>query len=118
MALGSVERQGPLRWEAYGRMRGAFARGLAFERLMVSELRADAALPRAQRRWLQAFNQPRVEMHVGLSKLRPTLKRRVQVQHVRLVYEGGALMPRKPESLTKAVDAVREKVTGVEVLVQ
>ena len=71
--LAEVERgtakQGPLRWEAYGRMRGVFARGLAFERVMVSVLRADAALPRAQRRWLKAFNQPLVETHVGVSKL-------------------------------------------------
>ena len=45
--------KGPLRWEGYERMRGVFARGLAFERLMVALLRADAALPRAQRRWLR-----------------------------------------------------------------
>ncbi len=60
--------QGPLRWEPYERMRGAFARGLAFERAMVTVLRADAALPVAQRRWLNSFNMPRIEVHVGVSK--------------------------------------------------
>ncbi len=60
--------QGPLRWEGYGRMRSAFARGLAFERLMASLLRADAALPRAQRRWLQDFEAPRIETHVGVAR--------------------------------------------------
>ena len=44
--------EGPLPWEGYERMRGQFARGLAFERVMVALLRADAALPRAQRFWL------------------------------------------------------------------
>jgi hypothetical protein len=60
--------KGPLRWEAYERLRGEFARGLAFERLMLSLLREDAALPPAQRQWLSAFTQPRIEVHVGLSK--------------------------------------------------
>jgi hypothetical protein len=60
--------EGPLRWEAYEWMRNAFARGLAFERAMVELLRADAELPLARRRWLQAFNQPRIEVHVGVSK--------------------------------------------------
>jgi hypothetical protein len=60
--------EGPLRWEGYERMRGLFARGLAFERAMVSVLRADAALPQAQRRWLRDFLQPRIEVHVGASK--------------------------------------------------
>ncbi|WP_224250310.1 hypothetical protein, partial [Hyalangium gracile] len=59
---------GPLRWEPYERMRGIFARGLAFERAMVELLRADALLPMAQRRWLQGFTQPRIEVHVGVSK--------------------------------------------------
>ena len=60
--------EGPLRWEAYERMRGAFARGLAFERAMVELLREDARLPPAQRQWLKGFNQPRIEVHVGVSK--------------------------------------------------
>ncbi len=175
--------EGPLRWEAYERMRGAFARGLAFERAMVGLLRADASLPLAQRQWLKGFNQPRIEVHVGVSKptvpgiryadvlvieeqppagqpprvetfsfksrylaplkgralptqllsdakgaldyyggtldiLRPSLKRRVQVQRVRLIYEGGDLMPRKLSDLRDAVDAVRQEVKGVEVLFQ
>lgn len=46
---------GPLRWEGYERLRGWFARGMAFERVMVALLRADAALPRAQRFWLRGF---------------------------------------------------------------
>ncbi len=58
----------PLAWEGYGQMRGLFARGLAFERLMVSLLRADATLPRAMRRFLKDFNQPRIETNVGVSK--------------------------------------------------
>jgi hypothetical protein len=63
-----VAAEGPLRWEGYQQMRRLFGRGLAFERLMVSELRADAALPRAQRRWLRDFEQPRIETHVGVAK--------------------------------------------------
>ncbi|MFP2925404.1 hypothetical protein ACLESO_09325 [Pyxidicoccus sp. 3LG] len=58
----------PLAWEGYQRMRGLFARGLDFERTMVSRLRADAALPRAQRQWLEDFNEPRIETHVGVAK--------------------------------------------------
>jgi hypothetical protein len=185
--LAEVERgtakQGPLRWEPYERMRGVFARGLAFERAMVSVLRADAALPRAQRRWFKAFTQPLVETHVGVSKpgvegrrfadvlvieqqppagqpprvetfsfksrnlaplgreplkeriemdaraaldyyggtveiLRPSLKRRVQVQRVRLVYEGGPFVPESPKAMQEVVNAIKEDIQGVEVLVQ
>ncbi|QRN95346.1 hypothetical protein JRI60_40760 [Archangium violaceum] len=58
----------PLAWEGYEKMRGLFARGLAFERAMVSLLRADAALPRAMRRYLQDFNSPRIETNVGVAK--------------------------------------------------
>jgi hypothetical protein len=175
--------EGPLRWEPYERMRGAFARGLAFERAMVAVLREDAALPLAQRRWLKGFNKPRIEVHVGVSKpgvpgirfadvliieeqppagqpprvetfsfksrylaplerddlaaqmtidaraavdyyggtvdiLRRSLKLRVEVQRVRLVYEGGELMPENPKRLKRAVDAAEREVKGVEVLVQ
>ena len=60
--------RGPLTWEGYERMRGLFARGLAYERTMVELLRADAALPRAQRRWLRDFESPRVETYVGVWK--------------------------------------------------
>ncbi|WP_434301617.1 hypothetical protein [Corallococcus exiguus] len=45
-----------------------YARGLAFEQTRVSLLEADAALPRAQRRWLKDFDQPRIETHVGVAK--------------------------------------------------
>jgi hypothetical protein len=175
--------QGPLRWEGYERMRGAFARGLAFERSMVSALRADAALPQTQRRWLRDFLQPRIEVHVGVSKpgaagiryadvliieefppsslpprvetfsfksrnlatleldpltaqlkadartalnyygetldiLRPSLRQRVQVQRVRLVYEGGALKPKVPNQLRTAVEQARKEIALVEVLFQ
>ncbi|WP_224373240.1 hypothetical protein, partial [Hyalangium versicolor] len=48
-------KEGPLRWEGYEQMHRAFARGLAFEREMVAEFRADAALPVVQRRWLKGF---------------------------------------------------------------
>lgn len=58
----------PLAWEGYGQMRGLFARGLAFERAMVALLRADAALSKAQRRWLRDFEQPRIETNVGVAK--------------------------------------------------
>ncbi|MCY1040165.1 hypothetical protein OV208_02440 [Corallococcus sp. bb12-1] len=60
--------KGPLRWDGYLDLRGVFARGLQFERLMVSRLRADAARAPAQRQWLKDFNQPRIETHVGVAK--------------------------------------------------
>jgi len=70
--LGELEQgkaaQGPLRWAHYELIRGWFARGLAFERLMVALLEADAALPRAQRRFLKAFDRPRIERYVGVKK--------------------------------------------------
>ncbi len=59
---------GPLRWEGYERLRGWFARGMAFERVMVALLRADAALPQAQRLWLRDFVEPRIETCVGAAK--------------------------------------------------
>ena len=58
----------PLQWEGYQRMRGLVKRGLDFERAMTEVLRADAALPRAQRRFLGDFEQPRVEQYVGVWK--------------------------------------------------
>jgi hypothetical protein len=60
--------EGPLRWEPYEMMRGGVARGLAFERSMVQLLRADAALPKAQRRFLMDFDRPRIETYVGVKK--------------------------------------------------
>jgi hypothetical protein len=175
--------KGPLRWGAYERMWGGFTRGLAFERLMVSVLRTDAALPAAQRQWLKAFNSPRIEVHVGLSKpsvpgirfadvlvieqkppagqtprvetfsfksrnlaplegkelaslitmdvsaaldfyggtvdiLRRSIKGRFEVQHVRVVYEGGTLLPNPLKTLEDAVGTVKQDIKGVEVLVQ
>ncbi|WP_342379804.1 hypothetical protein NVS55_09770 [Myxococcus stipitatus] len=60
--------QGPLKWAGYQLVRDRYARGLAFERKMVALLEADAALPRAQRRWLNDFVRPRIETHVGVTK--------------------------------------------------
>ncbi|QAT88695.1 hypothetical protein EJ065_7170 [Corallococcus coralloides] len=63
-----IAERGPLKWAGYQLVRDRYARGLAFEQTMVSLLEADAALPRAQRRWLKDFNQPRIETHVGVAK--------------------------------------------------
>ncbi|WP_426745097.1 hypothetical protein VZQ01_27285 [Myxococcus faecalis] len=60
--------KGPLPWAGYQLVRERYARGLAFEREMVGILEADAALPRAQRRWLRDFELPRIETHVGVLK--------------------------------------------------
>lgn len=60
--------KGSLQWEGYERLRGRFARGLVFERIMVALLRADAALPRAQRLWLRDFVDPLIETYVGVAK--------------------------------------------------
>ncbi|ATB29850.1 hypothetical protein [Melittangium boletus] len=60
--------KGPLRWAAYEVMWRGFARGLEFERAMVKVLRADAELPRAERRFLGDFDKPRVETYVGVRK--------------------------------------------------
>ena len=190
--LGEVERgtaaKGPLRWAPYEELRGWFARGLAFEHLMVRLLEADAALPRAQRRFLGDFVQPRIQRYVGVKKpdsglryadvliieegelaggaprvetlsfksrdlsglespaleaqlvadarealqkyggtldirrdsLRPLLRQgsQVPVQRVRLVYEGGQLLPENVDALKVAVDVTESKVQGVEVLFQ
>jgi hypothetical protein len=173
----------PLGWEGYQRMRGLFARGLAFERTMVARLRADAALPRAQRKLLKDFEAPRIEVHVGVAKegvaglryadvlvletqppsgpssrveslsfksrdlsqlgpealaaqmtadaraalnyyggtlkvLRPGLRFQVRIQHVRLVYEGGKLMPATLDGWEDAVRTTQNGVQGVEVFFQ
>jgi hypothetical protein len=180
--------QGPLRWAHYERMWGWFTRGLAFERFMVALLEADAALPRAQRRFLGAFDQPRILRSVGvwkpesglryadvlvleeggpigapprvetfsfksrdlsvlkadvltaqmivdareaLQKYGGTLDIRrgslqhilhespeVPVQRVRLIYEGGDLLPEDAKTLKTAVNETSKKVPGVEVLFQ
>jgi hypothetical protein len=49
-------------------MRGWFARGLAFERLMVELLEADALRPRTERRFLGTFVKPQVLRCVGVWK--------------------------------------------------
>jgi hypothetical protein len=70
--LGEVEKgtaaEGPLQWSGYERMRGWFARGLAFERDMVRLLKEDAQKPRAQRSFLRDFDTPRIEANVGVRK--------------------------------------------------
>jgi hypothetical protein len=66
--------KGPLPWEAYEQMRGWFARGLAFERVMVTLLQADARLPRVERRFLGDFVKPRIETNVGVKKPGPGLR--------------------------------------------
>ncbi|GMU01377.1 hypothetical protein KH5H1_54970 [Corallococcus caeni] len=63
-----IAEKGPLKWAGYRLVRDRYARGLAFERMMVALLEADAVLPRAQRRWLRDFDQPRIETHVGVAK--------------------------------------------------
>ncbi|WP_407667516.1 hypothetical protein [Myxococcus dinghuensis] len=63
-----IAEKGPLKWVGYQLVRDRYARGLAFERTMVALLEADAALPRAKRRWLKDFDQPRIETHVGVAK--------------------------------------------------
>lgn len=58
----------PLTWEGYERLRGGFARGLAFQSEVTAKLRADAALPQAERTLLKDFRKPRVEQNVGVAK--------------------------------------------------
>jgi len=53
-----------------------------------------------------------------LEIVRPKLKQRVNVQRVRLVYEGGALKPKSAGVLEQAVKSTQDKVPGVEVLFQ
>jgi|GEM_PF-354961 len=172
--------KGPLKWEGYEGMRAYYARGMAFERTMVAILEADAALPRAQRRWLQNFEQPRIERHVGVSKvdfryadvlvieerpspgqpprvetfsfksrnlaalgedalpvqvnsdasnamrfyggrlkiLRDGMRQQANVKRVRLVYEGGELLPENRSGLDSAAMDAQSSIQGVEVLFQ
>ncbi|MBZ4372330.1 hypothetical protein [Corallococcus sp. AS-1-6] len=63
-----IAEKGPLKWAGYRLVRDRYARGLDFERRMIALLEADAALPRANRRWLMDFDQPRIETHVGVAK--------------------------------------------------
>ncbi|EAU63912.1 hypothetical protein [Stigmatella aurantiaca] len=172
--------KGPLKWEGYGGMRAYYARGMAFERTMIAILEADAALPRAQRRWLGDFEQPRIETHVGVSKvdfryadvlvieerpppgqpprvetfsfksrnlaslgedalpvqvntdasnamkfyggtlkiLRDGMRQQANVKRVRLVYEGGELLPENRSGLDSAAMDAQSSIQGVEVLFQ
>ena len=172
----------PLKWEGYQQMRGLWLRGLTFERDMAKLLRDDASLPRAQRRFLQDFEDPRIETYVGVRKpatelrfadvlvieqkpppgqpprvetfsfksrdfselkynaleaqlkadarealqkygetldiRRPGLEGRVNVQRVRLIYEGGELKPRNIDESKAAVEATEDAIPGVEVFFQ
>jgi hypothetical protein len=172
--------KGPLKWEGYGGMRAYYARGMAFERTMIAILEADAALPRAQRRWLGDFERPRIETHVGVSKtdfryadvlvieerppqgqsprvetfsfksrnlsllerdeltvqvntdasnamryyggalkiLRDGMRQQAAVQRVRLVYEGGKLLPKDRKMSDNAAKIAESKIKGVEVVFQ
>ncbi|HEX5751366.1 MAG TPA: hypothetical protein VFZ09_34395 [Archangium sp.] len=60
--------KGTLKWEGYEKLRGWFARGLAFERDMVKLLQEDALKPRAERLFLGDFDRPRLETQVGVRK--------------------------------------------------
>ncbi|QAT83444.1 hypothetical protein EJ065_1846 [Corallococcus coralloides] len=172
--------KGPLKWEGYEGMRAYYARGMAFERTMIAILKEDAALPRAQRRWLGDFEQPRIETHVGVSKVdlryadvlvieerppagqsprvetfsfksralsswgrdeltvqvntdasnamkyyggtlkivRDGMRQQASVNRVRLVYEGGELLPKERAMWDGAVNSAMRGVRGVEVLSQ
>ncbi|ATB36950.1 hypothetical protein CYFUS_002365 [Cystobacter fuscus] len=90
--------KGPLRWEPYESMRGWFNRGLAFERALLKLLRADAERPRAQRRFLGDFDQPRLETNVGVMKPGPGL-RFADI----LIIETGELAGRPPRVETWSV---------------
>ena len=109
---GGQSAEGPLTWAAYEMMRGGFARGLAFERTMVEVLHADAARPRAQRRFLGDFERPRIETNVGVWKPGSGL-RYADV----LVIEEGALsgQPPRVETLSlKSRDFSRLKLGALE----
>ncbi|MFY0583511.1 hypothetical protein ACN28S_62700 [Cystobacter fuscus] len=89
--------KGPLRWAAYETMWNGFTRGLIFERFMVKLLRADAKLPRTQRRFLGDFDKPRVESYVGVRKTDTGLR----YADVLIVEEGElAGRPRRVETLS------------------
>ncbi|WP_198956047.1 hypothetical protein [Archangium sp. Cb G35] len=77
--------KGPLRWVDYEQLWARFARGMAFERLMVELLEADAKRPRADRHFLGAFIQPRVSRSVGVWKPESGLR----YADVLVIEEGG-----------------------------
>lgn len=179
---------GPLRWAAYERMWGGFTRGMNFERTMSRLLREDAQRPRAERRYLRDFDNPRVERSVGVMKpdtglrfadvlvieeatssgqtprietfsfksrdfsgmdnkgmeaqmledAREALRKygetldirreslqsllrsgnELPVRRVRLVYEGGKLMPMDMKPVARSINEVRREIPKVEVSVQ
>ncbi|KFA88917.1 hypothetical protein, partial [Archangium violaceum] len=78
--------KGPLRWADYEQLWARFARGMAFERLMVELLEADAKRPRAERHFLGAFLQPRVLRSVGVWKPESGLR----YADVLVIEEGGS----------------------------
>jgi CBS-domain-containing membrane protein len=59
-------------------------------------------------------------LDVRRDSLQPLLRegREVPVQRVRLVYEGGTLLPKQMDELDAAVNAVKDEVPGVEVIFQ
>ena len=59
-------------------------------------------------------------LYIRRSSLQPLLRQgsEVPVQRVRLVYEGGNLLPEDVNVLNAAVDATRRTVPGVEVFIQ
>jgi hypothetical protein len=127
--LGEVKKgeaaEGPLSWEGYERMRGGFARGMAFERDMVKLLKEDAKKEGRMK------DQMREDAREALRKYGETVDIRrdslqslfpggtvVQVPRVRLIYEGGPLKPKRVEVLKRVMGATRAAVPGVEVLFQ
>ncbi|WP_257448561.1 hypothetical protein [Archangium lipolyticum] len=89
--------EGPLKWAGYERLRGWFARGMAFERDMVKVLKADAEKPRAERRFLGDFDKPRIETQVGVRKPGPGLR----YADVLVIEEGGlGGQPRRVETFS------------------
>ncbi|WP_434391417.1 hypothetical protein [Melittangium boletus] len=126
--------EGPLRWDAYDSMRGGFARGLEFERLMV-EPRVETFSFKS--RDLSHLGDKAVETRMiadardalvyyggALDIRRPSLRpiliegRFVPVSRVRLIYEGGTFKPAKRRELQTLVNVVEKAVPDVEIAFQ
>jgi len=58
----------PLRWAEYQSFRTRFANAMKYQHEFVEQLRADAALPRSQRKLLKDFERPIILENVGVSK--------------------------------------------------
>jgi hypothetical protein len=104
----------PLEWAGYEQMRGWFARGLGFERLMGGLMRAEAEWPRVQRRILQEFDEPLIETNVGVAKPGVEGVRYVDV----LVIEGrppAGQLPRVETFSFKSRDLSQLKVDALKV---